>query len=684
MLTAILFTVCLLVGVGLFIYQVWGRFNLLRAATGTFTVDRIPERLWAVVTIALGQKKFIRPEVSWVRETLAGWLHFFVFWGFTVLGLQIVTMFGRAYSEHFYVPLMSPSLLGGPYMFVRDCFEGIVLVCVLVLMARWAITRPMRLMGFAPAENRQRAHHHWEAYLILSCIGIIVSSGPVYDASRLVLHAGEPGIAGEGAWEPLSNHVVRPLLAGMDPGFTATAGGVAWWAHNLSVLVMLNFLPLAKHFHVITSLPNVFFRKLEPLGALSKQDLENATTFGTSHIDQFTWKQVLDMFSCTECGRCSSQCPATATGKPLAPRQLLLDLRDYLYAHQDEVIAKRVRQRADGDGAEPPEVGENIVGPVISDEVLWSCNVCRACEEACPVLIEYVDKVVDMRRHLVQEEARFPAELTRTFKAMETQNNPWGLSYEKRADWAEGLDIPLFAEHPDTEYLYFVGCAGAFDDRNKKTTITFAKLLKKAGVSFAILGPEEPCNGETARRLGNEYLFQSMAQTAIGIFTNYAVKKIIVNCPHCFNTLKNEFPQFGGHYEVIHAAELLSCLLREGKLTLQAQTPQRVTYHDSCYYGRYNDIYDTPREVLTQIPGTQLQEMQRHKHTGMCCGGGGGWMWMEEPHDKRVNHLRVAQALETQPDTIAVSCPFCMIMLGDGLKAKNAEETVQLLDVVEM
>src|SRR5213080_427173 len=367
---------------------VWGRFNLLRAATGTFKVDRIPERLWAVVTIALGQKKFIRPEVSWVRETLAGWLHFFVFWGFTVLGLQIVTMFGRAYSEHFYVPLMSPSLLGGPYMFLRDCFEAIVLVCVLVLMARWAITRPMRLMGFAPAENRQRGHHHWEAYLILGCIGIIVSSGPVYDASRLVLHAGEQGIAGEGAWEPLSNHVVRPLLAGMDPGFVATAGGVAWWAHNLSVLVMLNFLPLAKHFHVITSLPNVFFRKLEPLGALSKQDLENATTFGTSHIDQFTWKQVLDMFSCTECGRCSSQCPATATGKPLAPRQLLLDLRDYLYAHQDEVIEKRVRRRADGDGAEPPEVGENVVGPVITDEVLWSCNVCRACEAACPVLIE--------------------------------------------------------------------------------------------------------------------------------------------------------------------------------------------------------------------------------------------------------------------------------------------------------
>ncbi len=618
-----------------------------------------------------------------MRETLAGWLHFFVFWGFTVLGLQIVTMFGRAYSEHFYVPLMSPSLLGGPYMFVRDCFEGIVLLCVLVLMARWAITRPMRLMGFAPAENRQRGHHHWEAYLILSCIGIIVSSGPVYDASRLVLHAGEPGIAGEGAWEPLSNHVVRPLLAGMDPGFAATAGGVAWWAHNLSVLVMLNFLPLAKHFHVITSLPNVFFRKLEPLGALSKQDLENATTFGTSHIDQFTWKQVLDMFSCTECGRCSSQCPATATGKPLAPRQLLLDLRDYLYAHQDEVIAKRVRQRADGDGAEPPEVGENIVGPVIQDEVLWSCNVCRACEEACPVMIEYVDKIVDMRRHLVQEAARFPNELTRTFKGMETQSNPWGLGAEKRFDWAQGLGVPTVADKPNAEYLYYVGCAGAFDDRNKKTTQAFARLLEKAGVDFACLGKEEPCNGETARRLGNEYLYQTMAQACIESFDTAGVKKVIVNCPHCFNTIKNEFPQFGGRYQVIHAAELVAQLIAQGRLQVPPEFRRKTVYHDSCYYGRFNEIYDEPRTVLART-GAEVQEMRRHKQFGMCCGAGGGRMWIEEDPDKRVNLLRTAQALETNPEVIAVSCPFCMTMLSDGIKAKELEDKVQTLDVMEI
>src|SRR2546422_560521 len=593
MLTVILFTVCLLVGVGLFIYQVWGRFNLLRTATGTFELDRIPERMWAVVTIALGQKKFIRPEVSWVRETLAGWLHFFVFWGFTVLGLQILTMFGRAYSEHFYVPLMSPSLLGGPYMFLRDCFEGIVLVCV------------------------------------------------------------------------------------------ATVGAVAWWAHNLSVLVMLNFLPLAKHFHVITSLPNVFFQKLEPLGALSKQDLENATTFGASHIDQFTWKQVLDMFSCTECGRCSSQCPATATGKPLAPRQLLLDLRDYLYAHQQEVIEKRVHRRVDGDGAEPPEVGENVVGPVIADEVLWSCNVCRACEEACPVMIEYVDKIVDMRRHLVQESSRFPSELTRTFKGMETQSNPWGLGAEKRFDWAQGLGVPTIADKPNAEYLYYVGCAGAFDDRNKKTTQAFARLLEKAGVDFACLGKAELCNGETARRLGNEYLYQTMAQACIESLNAAGVKKVIVNCPHCFNTIKNEFPQFGGRYEVIHAAELVAQLVAAGRLQVPPAFKKKTVYHDSCYYGRFNEIYDEPRTVLART-GAQVQEMRRHKQFGMCCGAGGGRMWIEEDPDKRVNLLRTAQALETNPEVIAVSCPFCMTMLSDGIKANELEDKVQTLDVMEI
>jgi Fe-S oxidoreductase len=409
---------------------------------------------------------------------------------------------------------------------------------------------------------------------------------------------------------------------------------------------------------------------------------ENTVRYGTSHIDQFTWKQVMDMFSCTECGRCSSQCPATATSKPLAPRQLLLDLRDYLYKHQKEVIAKRVGVAANG--GEQPEVGENIVGPVIEDEVLWSCNMCRACEEACPVMIEYVDKIVDMRRHLVQEEARFPSELNRVFKGMETQSNPWGVGPAKRFEWADGLDIPTIADKPDAEYLYFVGCAGAFDDRNKKTTQAFARLLKKAGVDFACLAQEEPCNGDSARRLGNEYLFQSMAQMAVETFNGYNVKKVIVNCPHCFNTIKNEFVQFGGNYEVVHAADLMKQLIESGKLTLNGGFGKRTVYHDSCYYGRFNGVYDEPRTVL-RSSGAKVEEVPGHHHNfGRCCGAGGGRMWVEEPADKRVNLLRTDEALQANPEVIAVSCPFCMTMLSDGIKAKDLEDRVQTLDVMEI
>ena len=683
MLTTIVFSVCLVAALGLFFYQIWCRFNLLRAASPVDRFDRIPERLRALWVYAFGQKKFVRPEVSIVREQVAGWMHFFIFWGFTILGLQIVTMFGRGYSETFYVPLFSPGLLGGPYMLLRDVMEVLVLSSIVVALARWAITHPLRLYGYLPPEARLRTQSHWEAYVILCFIGMIMLGGLLYDGSRIVALGADPARLPEARWEPASDFVGTVLVAMVGTSGAIAVGNVAWWIHNLVVLVFLNLLPRSKHFHIITSLPNVYFKKIEPTGALSKQDLENATRYGTSHIDQFTWKQVLDMYSCTECGRCSSQCPATATGKPLAPRQLLLDLRDYLYAHEGEVIEKRLGRKPNGDGAEAPVVGENVVGPVIQDETLWACNVCRACEESCPVLIEYVDKIVDMRRHLVQEESRFPAELSRVFKNMETQSNPWGIDADKRFEWAEALEVPTLETNPGAEYIYYVGCAGSFDDRNKKTTQSFARVLKKAGVNFACLAKSELCNGETARRLGNEYLYQTMAQMCVETLNAAPTKKILVNCPHCFNTIKNEFPQFGGQYEVIHAAEFVKQLIAGGKLTMNGQFGKKTAYHDSCYYGRFNDVYDEPREVLAKS-GAGVVEMEKHRHFGMCCGAGGGRMWIEEDPDKRVNLLRTDQALKTEPEAIAVSCPFCMTMLSDGIKAKDLEEKVQTLDVMEI
>ncbi len=683
-MSTVMFTLLIIVGLGYFGRTIYRRFGVLLKATPVDRLDRIPERIQAVLVYAFGQKKFVqrepRPDTA-LSEQTAGWMHFFIFWGFTILAIQVVTMFGRGFADDFYVPLFSPHLLGGPYLFLKDVMEVLVLGAVGVALYRWGVSHPKRLYGYKPAEERLAGHSHWEAYLILVFIGCIMLGGLLYDGGRMVYKSADPGVQAEMAWQPCS-YLVGRLLGRMGVGTATFFSNAGWWLHNCVILVFLNLLPLSKHFHIITSLPNVFFIKTEPRGALSKMDLENATRFGTSYINQFTWKQVLDMYSCTECGRCASHCPATISGKELAPRQLLLNLRDYVYEHESELLAAKP---AGGDGAEALTVGDNIVGErLIHDNVLWDCTTCRACEEACPVMIEYVDKIVDMRRHLVQEEARFPAELTRTFKGMETQGNPWGIDAAQRAAWAEGLDIPLMADHPDAEYLYFVGCAGSFDDRNKRTTVALSKILKKAGVDFAILGSEELCNGETARRLGNEYLFQSMAQACADVLNGYKVKKILTNCPHCFNTLKNEFPQFGGNYEVIHATEFVKQLIAGGKIQFKLNGAQAITYHDSCYLGRYNNIFDAPRDILQLIPGVELREMDRSRKFGMCCGAGGGRMWLEEEPTKRVNIKRVEQALDTHPDAVAVACPYCMTMVDDGLKSKNMEEKVKALDIMEL
>ncbi|HSP98392.1 MAG TPA: (Fe-S)-binding protein [Candidatus Dormibacteraeota bacterium] len=684
-MSMLIFALILAVALGFLGRTLYRRFAVLTKVSPVARFDRIPERINAVMQYVLGQKKFVVGEQPLKGDRAAGWMHFFIFWGFSILAVQVVHMFARGFFPGFHLPLLSVDLLGGPYLLLKDVIQLIVLGAISMALVRWLITHPPRLFGFAPAENRLRGQSHGEAILILCFIGTIMIAGFLYDGGHLFAGEMTPEIASERKWQPLSALVGLALFSAGGAGLAEFASNAGWWLHNCVILVFMNLLPLSKHFHIITSVPNVFFKKLEPMGELNKQDLENATRFGTSYINQFTWKQVLDMYSCTECGRCSSHCPATISGKELAPRQLMLNLRDYLYEQEGTVLAAPVGAAAEGEGA-AATIGENIVGErLIHDDVLWACTTCRACEEACPVLIEYVDKIVDMRRHLVQEESRFPAELTRTFKSMETQGNPWGIDAGSRADWAKGLEIPTVAEKPDAEYLYFVGCAGSFDDRHKRTTQALVKVLRAAKVDFAILGVEEPCNGETARRIGNEYLFQTMAQMAVEILNGYQVRKIITNCPHCFNTFKNDYPQFGGNFEVIHATELVDRLIGEGKLELNgAGQPRAITYHDSCYLGRYNGVFDAPRNILGKIPGVQLKEMERSRRFGMCCGAGGGRMWMEEEPTQRVNFRRVEQALETNPDAVAVACPFCMTMVDDGLKSKGLEEKVPALDVMEL
>lgn len=667
-MSALIWTVCLLGFLSLFSWQMWRRLRVLGKLRSAPRFDRMPERIKQMLVGAIAQMKFFNPG----QDQPAGIIHALVFWGFLVLGAQVMTMFLRGWLPDAYLPLLSPDMLGGPYMFVRDIMEAVVICCAIALLVRWLITHPKRLYGFQPAETKLAGESHWEAILILCFISTICMTGILYDGGRMVFLDGEHHTDLERKWAPVST-LAANFLAGLGKDTALNVSNASWWIHNLVVLTFLNLLPLSKHFHVITSIPNVFFTKLEPYGRLSKQDLESDDAiYGTSQMKHFDWKQVLDMYTCTECGRCSAECPATATTKPLAPRQMLLDLRNYLYEHPESVM--------------DPENEEVVIGEHtgVTAEVIWACNTCRACEEACPVHIEYVDKIVDMRRYLVQEMADFPPELTRTFNGMERQSNPWGVGADKRDEWAEGLNIPHISEKPDAEYLFFVGCAGSFDDRAKKITKSVAKILDAAGVSYAILGKEEPCNGDTARRLGNEYLYQSMASVAVETFNGYNVKKVITNCPHCFNTIANEFSQFGGNYECVHASELVADLIKEGKVQLSNGKAASIVYHDSCYLGRYNDVYDAPRQILEALPGVIRKEAGRSKNKGMCCGAGGGRMWIDEEPTQRVNTLRVEQLLGTEPDVIASACPYCMTMLSDGVKEKQADATVQTRDILEL
>jgi Fe-S oxidoreductase len=444
-------------------------------------------------------------------------------------------------------------------------------------------------------------------------------------------------------------------------------------------LGFLVYIPFSKHLHILGAIPNVFFRRFRPVGELTKMNLEdeNAESFGVGKVEEFTWKQLLDLYACTECGRCSENCPANLTGKPLSPKETIHHLKKHLEAKGKLMLAAQATPGA--------ELERALIGEVCFHDEIWSCTTCGNCMEHCPVFIEHIDKYVDMRRYLVLTESKFPPEVQTVFRNWETNSNPWGMGFATRGDWAGGLEVKTLAEDPNVEYLFYVGCSGSFDDRGKKIAAATVKLLNRAGVSFGILGVEERCCGETARRIGNEYLFQTMATELAGIINGYGVKKIITTCPHGYNCLKNEYPQFGGVWEVHHHSEFLAGLLREGRLKPMRVLDRRLVFHDSCYLGRYNGLYEEPRALLRSIPGLQRFDMDRSRAKSFCCGAGGGRMWMEEKlGHMKINDARTEQALSLDPELIAVCCPFCTTMFEDGIKARDMQEKVKVYDVAEL
>jgi Fe-S oxidoreductase len=457
-----------------------------------------------------------------------------------------------------------------------------------------------------------------------------------------------------------AGRLLAPALGGSQLLFQAS-----WWLHAATLLGFLCYLPVSKHFHVVTSLPSVLFRRLDT-GSLPMIDLENSEKFGITNFTDMRWKDVLDVYSCTECGRCQAACPAYATGKPLNPKKINEDMRAVMpLGLRDELPL--------------------LPSQTIHDDVLWACTTCRACEEACPLFIEFIDRIVGMRRKLVLEDSSFPSELTNTYKNLEKAGNPWGQSPQARGDWANGLDVPWMSDSPgEIEYLLWVGCAGAYDDRGRKVARATVEILKAAGVKFAALGPEETCTGDPARRTGNEYLYQMLAAQNVETLNNYKVKKVVTQCPHCFNTLLNEYPQLGGHYEVLHHTDLIARLIADRKIKMNpAAAGETVTYHDSCYLGRHNGVYDAPREALSSA-GLTIIEMPRSRQNGFCCGAGGGRMWMEEKLGTKVNIARVDEAATTGAPLVASACPFCMTMIADGINETGRADAMNVQDVAQI
>jgi Fe-S oxidoreductase len=644
-----IFTPLLLASLVVFAWGCWKRFSLISLGLPEDRFNNIGTRVGEMIKFAFGQKRVVSKPF--------GINHFIIFWSFIILLIA-----NTEFLIHGVFPSISLAMLPDgillPLLLILDFVSLVALAAVVVAAVRRVVSPPY-------PEARTL-----EAFFILSLIGILMLAYFGINAAK-ISGMQEGALAQARTWMPVSS-----AFASLVP---ATAGfsvyGFSWWTHAIALFVFMCYLPNSKHMHILTAIPNCFFHRLEKPNTQPREEFTAGNSFGVGRIDRYSWKDLLDSFSCTECGRCQNVCPASITGKPLNPRAVIHDIKVNLLEN-----GSAIRK---GELPPKPLIGEEGEGSV-SEESIWSCTTCGACMEACPVFIEQMPKIIQLRRHLVETEAKFPEELLNLFENMEGRSNPWGIAPSERTKWCNQLDIKPF-DSDTTEYLFYVGCAGSFDSRNKHVSVAMAQLLDKAGISWGILGKEEKCCGDSVRRLGNEFVFDKMARENVATFIERGVTKVITQCPHCFTTLKNDYRQYGLELEVIHHSELLRNLVNDGKLHLDKTTQEMgaTVFHDSCYLGRHNDVYDAPREVIQAATGVASIEMERNRSNAFCCGAGGGRMWMEEHVGERINLTRVKEALEQKPETICVACPYCMTMFEDGLKDVKAYN-VKVRDVAEV
>jgi len=648
------FGLLVLLAIAVFVYSMSRRIRVLLAGRPDNRFTRIGERILRTLEYAFAQKRMF-------RDFYAGFFHILIFGGFLVLTVRTIALVVEGLIPHF---VLLRGVPGNAYTLVKDVFEVLTLLGVALAVFRRAFARPKRL------------DLTWDAWLILFLIAFLMVTDLVAESARTALAPGHATI-----WAPVVG-ALAGMMAGAAPATLQAIYEWSWWLHLGDLLFFGNYLPYSKHFHIIVSIPNIFFMNLEPMGRLATVDLENTERFGASRVEDLTWKQMLDGYTCTECGRCRVVCPTALTGKPLDPKIFIGNVRDAVYEATPGVLAESSGR---GNGASGQSARQDLIGGWISEDTIWACTMCGFCTTACPVfIIPAVDKIAEMRRYLVLDKAEFPKEVQNAFRGMETNGNPWNISSATRADWAKDLPVATMGEAGDKEIevLFWVGCAGSYEDRAKRVSKALVEILDAAGVSFAILGNEETCTGDSARRMGNEYLFQMLAQQNVETLNGYKVRKIVTNCPHCMNCLKNEYGDFGGQYEVVHGSQLVSELIRAGRVKMGTEIPESITFHDPCYLGRYNGAYDAPRDILRAIPGLRLTEMPRSREKGLCCGAGGGRMWMEEKLGTRINQERMREIADTGASSVGVSCPFCMVMIG------NAKDEIgvatQPFDVLEL